>query len=418
VAKRIKNIQDLTTDKRNANRGTDRGRAMLGHSLEQFGAGRSILTDKDGNIIAGNKTFEQASEMGLEIVVVPTAGDKLVVVQRTDLDIDSPEGRGLAIADNRVSEIDLSWDAAEIKGLLDDDVISLSEFWNQDELDAMLAELQTGEEPGDDPGADTEQADALQEKWQVRRGDVWIIPSKTGKGEHRLLCGDSCDLADVRKLMVDEQAVMMWTDPPYGVNYVGKTADALTIENDSPEDLAALLEAAFENADAVLRPGAAIYISHPAGKLSVVFGEQFIAQGWQLHQTLVWVKDSMVLGHSDYHYRHEPILFGYKTGAGRRGRGGSGWYGDNAQTSVFEVPRPKASEMHPTMKPVELIVQHISNSSPKGGLVFDPFCGSGSTLVACEQLRRFGRAIELSEKYCAVILERLAGMGLEPVRQE
>jgi DNA modification methylase len=134
--------------------------------------------------------------------------------------------------------------------------------------------------------------------------------------------------------------------------------------------------------------------------------------GWVYRQGLVWVKDSMVLGRSDYHYKHEPIIFGYTPGAkGRRGRGGNGWGGGNAETSVFEVDRPKANELHPTMKPVELVARMIRNSTANGETVYEPFSGSGSTILACETTGRLCRAVELDPKYVAVALERMAEVG-------
>jgi DNA modification methylase len=144
----------------------------------------------------------------------------------------------------------------------------------------------------------------------------------------------------------------------------------------------------------------------PAGPGQLAFLNAFIAQGWDLRQSLVWEKDQMVLGHGDYHYRHEPIAFGYAPGPGRRGRGGVGWYGGNAQDSILEVPRPAASRDHPTMKPVELIRRCLRNSSPPSGVVLDPFAGSGSTLIACELLGLRGHAVELDPAYCDVIIRR------------
>ena len=158
------------------------------------------------------------------------------------------------------------------------------------------------------------------------------------------------------------------------------TKDRLTIQGDTAETLGGLIEGAFTEADAVLALGAALYVAHPAGEGSVVFARQFLARGWRLHQTLVWVKDRLILGHSDYRYRHEPILFGYKPAAsGRRGRGGTGWYGPNNCSSVFEVPSPKRQDEHPTSKPVELVTAMLKNSSRTGEVVLDPFLGSGST---------------------------------------
>lgn len=167
-----------------------------------------------------------------------------------------------------------------------------------------------------------------------------------------------------------------------------------------------LLNGAFGVADEVLEPGAAIYVFHPAGPLSVTFGAQFVSVGWSLRQTLVWLKDSIVLGRSDYHYRHEPILFGYKPGKGRRGRGAAGWYGGNDASSVLEFPRPKASQDHPTMKPVTLLEALLRNSTQRGDVVFDPFLGSGSTLIASERLGRRCIGIDVDPIYVQVAIER------------
>lgn len=186
----------------------------------------------------------------------------------------------------------------------------------------------------------------------------------------------------------------------------GKTPRKLRIAGDDAKGLERLLRDAFSAVGEVLAPGARIYVAHPAGPLSVAFAQAFVSQGWRLHQTLVWVKDSMVLGHADYHYRHEPILYGYAPGQGRWGRGGKGWYGGAAQTSVLEVPRPAASPEHPTAKPVELIVRCLRNSSIEEDAVLDPFAGSGSTLIASELLGRRAFALELDPCYCDVIVSR------------
>lgn len=255
-------------------------------------------------------------------------------------------------------------------------------------------------EPNQVPEGDPDEVPRVRPKAKTKKGDMCLL------GHHRLLCGDSSRAEDVNFLMAGEAAEIMWTDPPYGVEYVGKTKNALKISNDGSAGLPMLLSQSFKAADSVLREGAAIYIAHPAGALSVVFGQAFLAVGWRLHQTLSWVKDSMVLGHSDYHYRHEPILYGYKAAAGRRGRGGKGWYGSNSETSVLEFPRPKRSEEHPTMKPVSLVEYCLRNSSAGGGIAYEPFGGSGTTIIACERLGRRCRAMELDPVYCDVIIER------------
>ena len=201
----------------------------------------------------------------------------------------------------------------------------------------------------------------------------------------------------------------MWTDPPYGVSYVGGTDAKLEIQNDTVEGLPELIRSAFSVADGVLENGAPIYVAHPAGRLSVAFGQAFIETGWHFHETLVWVKDSLVLGRSDYHFQHEPMIYGWKKGANRW------WYAGRKETTIFEIPRPKRSEDHPTMKPVELVEVLLSNSTRAGDIVWEPFGGSGTTLVACERLRRRCASTEIDPKYVAVALERWHQMtGQEP----
>ncbi len=237
-------------------------------------------------------------------------------------------------------------------------------------------------------------------KGRVRGGELWAL------GDHLLLCGDARDASSLARLMGSERARLCWTDPPYGVSYVGKTPEGLTIEGDEATGLAELLRRAFAAADAVLAPGARVYVCAPAGPGSLAFGQAFVAAGWRHHETLVWVKNSAVLGHADYHYRHEPILYGYKSGPGRWGRGGRGWYGGNDQDSVLEVPRPVASPDHPTAKPTELIRRCLSNSCRRGDVVLDPFAGSGTTLIACEELGRRARVVEIDPAYADVIVRR------------
>jgi len=239
---------------------------------------------------------------------------------------------------------------------------------------------------------------------RTRPGDVWLL------GEHRLVCGDATDRATLDRAMGGARADLVWTDPPYGVDYVGKTREALTISGDTSGGLHELLRASFAQIDRVCRDGAAIYVAYPAGRLSRVFLDAFADIGWRLRQTLVWVKDRPVLGHGDYHYQHEPILYGVVRPQGRWGRGGEGWYGGNAESSVLEVPRPAASREHPTMKPVELVRRCIANSSAEGNVVLDPFAGSGSALVAAALSGRRCIAVELDPVYCDVIAGRFEAL--------
>jgi DNA modification methylase len=235
----------------------------------------------------------------------------------------------------------------------------------------------------------------------VKPGDLWFL------GDHRLLCGDSTKAENVERLMEGEKAEAMWTDPPYGVEYEGKTRKRLTLARDTPWESDAVSTGAFRIAP--LAPLARFYIAAPSGPRHIAFHQAAIDAGWRLHQELVWVKGTIVLGHSDYQYAHEPILYGYVPGDGRPGRGahrGTRWYGDNTQSSVLEYPKPTASRDHPTSKPIALVAQCLRNSTAPGDLVYEPFAGGGSTLVAAETLGRRCYAIEIDPKYAQVTVER------------
>jgi len=282
---------------------------------------------------------------------------------------------------------------------------------SNDALADLLAELSrsAGGAPCP-PGADPE-AIPTPGAHRSRPGDTWAL------GRHRLHCGDATSTGDLAALMAGEKADALVTDPPYGVSYVGKTPRALRIRGDQPAGLDELLAGAFAQAGRVLAGGAAIYVFHPAGGGAASFMQAFSRAGFSILQGLVWVKGSIVLGHGDYHYRHEPILYGRTPGARRKGRGRGGWYGGNAASSVIEVPRPSASVDHPTAKPVELVRKLIENSTRRGQIVLDPFAGSGSTLVASELSGRRCYSMEIDPRYCDVVLARFEALsGIEAER--
>jgi len=257
------------------------------------------------------------------------------------------------------------------------------------------------------PEPQLDRAEELQATWGTTLGQVWEIPSKSGKdATHRLLCGDSRIVADVGALMAGAKAQAVLTDPPYGVDYQGKTKDALQIENDGSADLEALLRASLGNALEVCVPGAVWYVTSPPGPLFLEFAVVLRDLG-VLRQAIVWVKDQFVMGHSDFHYRHEVLFYGWKEGKHRQPP-------DRCQDTVWEIPRPKASREHPTMKPVELFTRAIQLSTKKGSLILEPFLGSGTTMVAAEATGRTCYGIEIAPKYVAVTLQRLADMGLHP----
>jgi site-specific DNA-methyltransferase (adenine-specific) len=325
---------------------------------------------------------------------------------------DDATARRINLADNRTAELgtydedSLASLLAQLEGDLDGtgwtdaDIADLLTPPNTDFLDTA--------EPDDAPETPTSEPIS-------KPGDVWLL------GPHRLLCGDCTDMSAVEAMLDTDRCDAMWTDPPYGVDYTGKTKDALTIRNDGAAGLPDLLAGAFAVATAALKPGAPLYIAHPPGPLALDFGKAFLDAGWLLRQTLIWVKDALVLGRSDYHYRHEPILYGFTdapAGSGRLGRGGERWFGDHAQTSVLEVPKPPRSEHHPTMKPVELVTRCLANSCPPKGLVYEPFGGSGTTLIAAHVSGFAARVVEVDPRYADVIARRFQTFtGTVPVLQ-
>lgn len=223
-------------------------------------------------------------------------------------------------------------------------------------------------------------------------------------GRHRLMCGDATSLDDVTELMNGQQADLIWTDPPYNVAYEGKTADALTIQNDKFKDSEAFydfLYLAFSNLNAVTKAGASIYICH-ADLEGLNFRKAMIEAGFPLRAVIVWNKNTMVLGRGDYQWKHEPILYGWKEGASHY------FVEDRDMTTVWEFDKPSRSEDHPTMKPIALVKYAIKNSSKRDQLVVDTFGGSGSTLIAADEMDRSCNVMELDPKYCDVIRKRYA----------
>ncbi|MCX4885876.1 DNA modification methylase [Streptomyces sp. NBC_00847] len=390
-------LDELTPFPGNAKRGDV---DTIRTSLRRNGQYRSLVVREipDGPLIvlAGNHTLQALTAEGHQ-----TARCEVVLC-------DDATARRINLVDNKAAELGgYDNDAlAELLSYMDGDLDGTG--YTQDDIEALL-------HYPEDPAALNDADDAPEPPAEPvsKPGDVWIL------GPHRVLCGDSTDVTAVEAMLGGDRADCMWTDPPYGVDYVGKTKDALTIQNDGAADLPELLAGAFATATVALKPGAPIYIAHPPGPLSLDFARAFLEAGWLLRQNLIWVKDSMVLGRSDYHYRHEPILYGFtdpSADSGRLGRGGDRWFGDNAQTSVLEVPKPGRSKDHPTMKPVELITRCLANSCPPGGLVYEPFGGSGSTLIAAHTTGRVARVCELDPRYVDVICRRYQEhTGTKPV---
>ena len=340
-----KSGKPIRLDPKNVREHPDENKAMIRASLEELGAGRSILLDGTDTVIAGNGVYEQAQELGLKVKVIEAKPDELIAVKRADLR--GKKSQRMALADNRTSETS-RWEDAALAELAEATPELLDGLWSQEEIADLLEAAGLAPDPPDDPGAQIDKAAELQEKWGTELGQLLVVPSKTGEGEHRLLCGDSTDAEQVERLMGGEASDLVLTDPPYGVSYVGKTKDALEIENDKldEEGLAKLIREVFDLAEQHCRPGSYWYATVPAGPLHLLFADDWKRRGI-LRQIMVWAKDSMVLGHSEYHYQHEPILFGWKPGERHSNT-------DRTRTTLWQVDRPKASREHPTMKPVEL----------------------------------------------------------------
>jgi site-specific DNA-methyltransferase (adenine-specific) len=228
-----------------------------------------------------------------------------------------------------------------------------------------------------------------------KRGEIYQL------GNHRLMCGDSTKLDDVKALMNGSLADLLLQDPPYNVDFESSRGVRIQNDNMGDSEFLSFLTSAFKNAVEIMKPGASYYIFH-ADSEGYNFRSACIAANLKVRECLIWVKDSLVLGRLDYHYRHEPILRGWKDGAAHS------WYSDRKQTTILEFDRPKKSEQHPNMKPVEMLIYLMKNSSKKGDTVTDFFGGSGSTLIAAEQTGRKAFLMELDEKYCDVIRKRWA----------
>jgi site-specific DNA-methyltransferase (adenine-specific) len=395
--------------------------AVIVESLRVNGQYRPVVVNRRTmEVLAGNHTLRAARELGWETIAA------------TFVDVDDATAKRIVLIDNRANDVAGYDDEALLELLQSVDGLAGTGFTDDDLAELLAACTKVPPTHSDPDSVPDPPAKAISVV-----GDVWLL------GPHRLACGDSTDVAVWDRLLGDDRPVGVWTDPPYGVNYVGGTKDALTIKNDGHDIVAleSLLRLAFSAALEKVAPGAVFYVAAPAGPQTLAFGKVLTdLKLWR--QTLVWVKNTFVLGRSDYHYQHEMIYageaeaeaaagegdevvevvdhdalyYGFAAGGGRRGRGSAGWYGPNNASTVLEFPKPAANKVHPTMKPVDLIVACLENSTPNGGIVADPFGGSGSTLIACHMAGRVGRLIELDPRYVDVICRRYQEVtGIVPV---
>lgn len=355
----------------------------LRSSLREFGFVNPVLIDKEKNIIAGHGRIAAAKEEGIQEV-------PCVLVEH----LTEAQKKAYILADNRMA-LDAGWDsellAIELENLKELDFdINLTGF-DAAEIEELFSNIHDKDISDDDFDIDG----ALEEEPISKQGDLWIL------GRHRLICGDSTKVETYEKLMDGKKANLCVTDPPYNVNYTAGKENERTIKNDNMDDhnFYNFLLDALKNIYTALDEGGSIYVFH-ADTEGLNFRKAFKDAGFKLSGVCQWVKQSLVLGRSDYQWQHEPILYGWKPTGKHR------WYADRKQTTVWNFDRPTKSELHPTMKPVPLIAYPIQNSSMTNCIILEPFGGSGSTVIASEQTGRICYAIELDEKYVDVIVKR------------
>lgn len=385
----MSNISELNFDNKNFNKHTEYGMSLLEKSLRENGGGRSILLDKNNNIIAGNGIVEAAGNIGLEDVqIIESDGKKLIAVKRTDIDLDSKQGREMALADNATAEADLNWDEDAIK--------IESEKWGFDPGDWLGNEWPTEQkEIEEDEAPEIDES----EPPKSELGKVYKL------GEHRLMCGDSTDAGNVAILMDGQKADMVFTDPPYGVSYTGGVIHGNKINVSHKREM-------LKNDDAdiyckfvpilndVIDDGA-IYIFYATCN-SYELLKPLRDNGIELNSILVWNKVNTGYAdmNSNYKNKYEPCFYGRRQGHKLN------FVGPTTESTVWDIEKDRVNTLHPTQKPIKVPARAIQNSSLLGQKVLDLFGGSGSTLIACEQLGRKCYMMELDPKYCDVIRKR------------
>lgn len=377
-------VESLIPYARNAKQHTDTQVAQIAASIREFGWGAPILVDGKNNVIAGHGRLLAARKLGMsEVPVVPM--DHLTEIQR----------KALILADNKIGE-NGSWDD-DLLGL---ELAELQEAgfdlgitgFSSDEWDALIAG-----DTGNDGLTDEDQVPEITENPISHAGDVWLL------GEHKVLCGDATKAEDYKALLGDELVDMTFTDPPYNVNYANTAKDKMRgknrpILNDNMGDgFGAFLLAACQNILNVTK--GAVYIAMSSSELDTL-QSAFRAAGGKWSTFVIWAKNTFTMGRADYQRQYEPILYGWRDGADHY------WCGARDQGDVWQIKKPHKNDLHPTMKPVELVERAVRNSSKTRDLILDPFGGSGSSLIACEKSGRRARLIELDPKYVDVIVKR------------
>lgn len=381
-------IEKLIPYKNNARTHSDEQIEKIAKSMKEFGFINPVLVDGNLNVIAGHGRILGAKKLGMKEV-------PCLFIE----DLTEEQKRAYIIADNGLAE-DAGWDKELLKIELEDLKnmnfdITLTGFELED-FDFSMDETEVIEDEFDE---------TVPEEPTSKKGEIYKL------GKHFLMCGDSTDINDVEKLMNGVKADMLLTDPPYNVDYEGGTG--LTIQNDNMDDetFREFLRVSFFNANSVMKEGAVFYIWH-ADSEGYNFRGACHDIGWKVRQCLIWCKNTLVMGRQDYHWKHEPCLYGWKEGASHL------WASDRKQTTVLEFDRPSVSKEHPTMKPVGLFDYLIKNNTKKDDIVLDLFAGSGTSIIACEQNGRIAYSMELDPKYVDVIIsrwEKLTGQQAERI---
>lgn len=343
----------------------------VANSISEFGFKVPVIITKDNIIVAGHTRVKACKKLGLDEVACIVADDL------TDEQI-----KAFRLADNKTGEL-ASWDLDKLAEELQFIDLDMEQFGFSDLERELEREVLEDNFDEDEP---------LPEVAFAKKGDVFIL------GKHRLMCGDSTVDSDVKRLINNNQMDMAFTDPPYNVDYEG-AAGKIQNDKQADSDFYQFLFSAFSNIFESLKKGGAIYCCH-ADTEGLNFRSAFKNAGFKLASCLIWVKNSLVLGRQDYHWRHEPILYGWKEGAAHY------FVEDRTQDTIWQYNKPKSNDLHPTMKPLELVGKAITNSSRRGENVIDLFGGSGSTLIACEQIERNVFLMELDERYVDVIVKR------------
>lgn len=374
----LADVSELIPYVRNARTHSEAQVSQIAASIREFGFLSPILVAEDNTILAGHGRLAAALKLGLK---------KVPCVKENHLT--ETQKRAYIIADNKLS-LNAGWDSELL-------AVELSELegadFNLDLLgfdEAELSSIFDADKDVSDDDFDVEKE--LEEPCFSKTGDMWML------GKHRVICGDATKLETFKTLLEDTKVNLVVTDPPYNVNYEGSAGK---IKNDNMEDdkFYQFLFNSFVNMEQAMADDASIYVFH-ADTEGLNFRKAFQDAGFYLSGCCIWKKPSLVLGRSPYQWQHEPCLYGWKK------KGKHKWYAGRKETSVWEFEKPKKNADHPTMKPIALLAYPIKNSSMTNSLVLDPFAGSGSTLIACEQTGRICYAIELDEKYCDVIVKR------------